>query len=83
MASITIRQLDETTKEKLRIRAAHNKRSMEDEARSILRAALSEESGASDNLGEKIRARFQSLGGIELELPDREPMRDPPELSQS
>lgn len=82
MASITIRQLDEGTKERLRIRAAHNKRSMEDEARSILRAALSEESASTpDGLGEKIRSRFQPLGGIDLQLPDREPMRDPPELS--
>ena len=39
MASITIRQLDEEVKRGLRLRAARNGRSMEDEARSILRSA--------------------------------------------
>ena len=46
MASITIRNLDEQTKARLRVRAAHLKRSMEDEARNILRAALAEEQGS-------------------------------------
>ena len=40
MASITIRNLDDPIKKRLRIRAAHHGRSMEEEARSILRAAL-------------------------------------------
>ena len=39
MASITIRQLDEATKKRLRLRAAKNGRSMEDEARTLLRDA--------------------------------------------
>ena len=39
MASITIRQLDEDLKRRLRLRAARNGRSMEDEARTILRSA--------------------------------------------
>jgi len=39
MASITIRQLDEQLKKDLRLRAARNGRSMEDEVRTILRAA--------------------------------------------
>jgi phosphopantothenoylcysteine decarboxylase/phosphopantothenate--cysteine ligase len=39
MASITIRQLDERLKRRLRLRAARNGRSMEDEARTILRGA--------------------------------------------
>lgn len=78
MASITIRNLDDRTKDRLRIRAAHHKRSMEDEARNILRAALSEEAAAQRNLAETIGARFRPLGGVELQLPEREPMRDPP-----
>lgn len=32
------------------------------------------------NLAEAIRARFAPLGGVELELPPREPMRDPPDF---
>src|SRR5262245_22188032 len=39
MASITIRQLDDDLKRRLRLRAARNGRSMEDEARTILRDA--------------------------------------------
>ena len=78
MASITIRNIDESTKARLRVRAAHHKRSMEDEVRNILRAALSEESPAQHNLADAIRRRFQPLGGVKLELPLREPMREPP-----
>src|SRR5256885_2623321 len=43
MASITIRQLDEDLKQRLRLRAARNGRSMEDEARTILRGAAADE----------------------------------------
>ena len=41
MASITIRQLDEALKKRLRLRAAKSGRSVEDEVRTILRAAES------------------------------------------
>ncbi len=78
MASITIRNLDEQTKARLRVRAAHHKRSMEDEARNILRAALAAEAATSSTLVEAIRRRFQPLGGVDLVLPAREPMREPP-----
>jgi plasmid stability protein len=78
MASITIRNLDEQTKARLRVRAAHHKRSMEDEARNILRAVLAQQAGAPRNLADAIRARFEPLGGVELRLPAREPMREPP-----
>lgn len=82
MASITIRNLDEQTKSNLRMRAAHHKRSMEEEARNILRAALVEEASTPVNLAEAIRRRFEPFGGIELELPTRAPMREPSELGQ-
>jgi plasmid stability protein len=78
MASITIRNLDEQTKERLRVRAAHRRRSMEDEARNILRAALVDEAATAQNLAEAIRRRFRPLGGIELRVAVREPMREPP-----
>src|SRR6516225_8752219 len=45
MASITIRQLDDALKRQLRLRAARNGRSMEDEARTILREAASLDDG--------------------------------------
>ena len=78
MASITVRNLDDGLKRRLRIRAAENGRSMEQEARDILRAALEEDSPTGKDLASAIRARFAPLGGVELELPPREPMREPP-----
>jgi len=52
MASITIRQLDDDLKRRLRLRAARNGRSMEDEARTILRNAASLEDGKLDARGD-------------------------------
>lgn len=78
MATITIRKLDEPTKDRLRLRAARHKRSMEDEARTILRNALAAESVAPQDLARTIHARFKSLGGVDLSLPERAPMREPP-----
>lgn len=78
MASITIRNLDEQTKERLRVRAARRKRSMEEEARNILRTALARESATPGNLAEAIRRRFEPLGGVVIPLPAREPIREPP-----
>ena len=73
MASITIRNLDEELKRRLRIRAAERGHSMEEEAREILRQAMSRPAPA-PNLGEAIHRRFAALGGVDLELPEREPM---------
>jgi antitoxin FitA len=78
MASLTIRMLDERTKARLRVRAARNGRSMEEEARTLLRSALAEDAVPRGSLADAIRARFARLGGVELELPSREPMREPP-----
>ena len=79
MASITIRNLDLQTKTRLRVRAAHHNRSMEEEARKILRAALAEQASTPLDLAEAILRRFEPLGGVELQLPPREPMREPPQ----
>ena len=78
MASITIRKLDEGLKSRLRIQAAIHGRSMEDEARDILRSSLNQESPQVRNLAESIRARFAPLGGFDLPEITREPMREPP-----
>lgn len=78
MASITIRRLDERTKARLRVRAARHGRSMEEEARTLLRAALTDDNDTGINLAEAIRARFRRLGGVELAIPGREPIREPP-----
>ena len=79
MASITIRKLDDGLKRRLRVRAAENGRSMEEEARDILRRTVGTPPPPKD-LGRVIHARFAALGGVELELPERGPMRPPPEF---
>lgn len=78
MASITIRRLDESVKARLRIRAARHGRSMEQEAREILKAGLAAAPSAERNLATDIRKRIAPLGGVDLPLPPREPMRRPP-----
>lgn len=83
MATMTIRNLDDESKDRLRVRAARHGRSMGEEPRSILRTALAgevEDSGAS--LYEADRARVEPLGGMDLELPVRGAMRMTPDLSE-
>lgn len=82
MASITIRNLDDTLKSRLRIQAAVHGRSMEDEARDILRSALNREPTRKGSLAASIRARFAPLGGVELPINAREPMREPPPFDE-
>lgn len=77
MASITIRQLEESTKRKLRLRAAHHGRSMEQEAREILKCALSQPEQKPKDLVASIRRRFAKYGGIDLKIPPREPIPEP------
>ena len=77
MASITIRNLDDDVKTRLRVRAANNGRSMEEEARLILRDAVGRKT-LPRNLASAIRARIAPLGGVDLELSPRAPGREPP-----
>ena len=81
MTSMTIRNLDDQLKMRLRIRAASRGRSMEEEAREILRAALSAEPHRGrSNLAERIRGRMTKVGGVELDIPAREPIREAVDL---
>lgn len=80
MASITVRNLDEELKARLRVRAADHRHSVEEEVREILRTALAEPDDTAQDLAARIRRRFQPIGGVELEIPQREPMREPPEF---
>ena len=82
MGSITIRNLDDSLKSRLRVQAAVHGRSMEDEARDILRTALSREPGRQRNLAAAIRARFAPLGGVELPVIPRDDMRAPPAFDE-
>jgi len=75
MATLTIRNLDERIKGRLRVRAATRGRSMEEEARQILRTALNESEPATTNLAERIRHRFAKLGDVQLPIAAREPIR--------
>jgi len=75
MATLTIRNLDEHLKGRLRVRAATRGRSMEEEARQILRAVLNESETASTNLAERIRSRFAKLGDVQVPIAAREPAR--------
>ena len=79
MASITIRNLDDEVKARLRVRAADNGRSMEEEARLILREAVGRKPSLR-NLVSVIRSHFGPMNGVDLELPTREPAREPPSL---
>lgn len=82
MASMTIRDIDEKLKAKLRVQAARHGRSMEDEARDILRTALSLEPAHAGGLVEAIRARVEPFGGVELGIAPRQAMRGPVDLDR-
>jgi plasmid stability protein len=82
MASITIRRLEDTVKAKLRLRAASHGRSMEEEARVILKAGLRTPARPELNLAESIRRHIVPLGGVELKFARREAMRRPPDLAR-
>ena len=82
MSSILIRNLDDGLKSELRIRAARHGRSMEEEARHILRHALSEKPARRMNLFTAIRRRITPLRGVDLDIPLRRPMREPPRFEE-
>ena len=66
-----IRNLDETVKKRLRLRAAGNGRSLEAEVRDILSREANTAAPPKVDLGEAIRRRFSAVGGVELEpFPD-------------
>ncbi|MGH2781832.1 MAG: FitA-like ribbon-helix-helix domain-containing protein [Thermoleophilaceae bacterium] len=70
MASLSIRDLDDGVRERLRIRAAENGRSMEAEIRTILANAVGDPDRDVGLFG-TLLDRMAQLDGVELELPDR------------
>jgi plasmid stability protein len=79
MASITVRNLDDNVKKRLRRRAAEHGRSLEAEVRavlsdSVMKRPAREETGA--DLFDRIHARFKPLGVTELKLPKRKASTD-------
>jgi len=81
MASITIRNLDDEVKTRLRVRAATSGRSMAEEVRLVLRTAVGHEPLLVKGLGTAIHELFKPLGGVELELPHRERIRELPRFN--
>jgi len=70
MAALSIRDLDDGVKQRLRERAASNGRSMEAEVRAILAEAVPEPERP-DDLISALFDKFQELGGVELDIPPR------------
>ena len=75
-----IRDLPEDVKQGLRVRAAQNGRSMQEEARAILRRAVAGLTGP--ELLRIMEQKFGPADGVDLELPPRGPDRPPPDLSK-
>lgn len=82
VASITISNLDDTLERRLRTQADSHGRSVEDEARDILDAALNREPLRAGGLVASIRAKLAPLGGMELPVIPREPIREPPSFDE-
>ena len=77
MASITIRNLDDDIRTRLRVQAARNGRSVEEEVRQILRKAVGLAERSRD-LTSIIRSYFGPEDGVDLESPERDPAGEPP-----
>ena len=79
MTTITIRNLDDGLRHRLRVRAAMHGRSMEEEVREILRQTVGE-ADLPSNLAASIRARIANADRVDLHLPAHEAMRAPSPL---
>lgn len=77
MTNLTIHNLDESLTKILRIHAQQHGRTIEEEARQILRLAFSETSQKTNGLGSRISKRFTEIGGVDLPQPVRSLPRQP------
>ncbi|MCB8954724.1 MAG: plasmid stabilization protein [Ardenticatenales bacterium] len=82
MSSLTIRNVDEATKRRLRIRAARHGVSMEEEVRRILKEAL-RPTEAPSGLGQRLRDRFAEVAAEEFVAPKRHIPRTPLQWDES
>ena len=82
MATLTIRNLDDAVRDRLRHRAAEHGHSMEEEVRQILREVVepAKPFATTEGLGSSIHNHFARLGGVELELPSRSDTPSAPSL---
>jgi len=74
VATITIRNLDDSVKQRLRVQAASHNRSMEEEVRIILQDAV-QKTETAGGIGRRIHRRFKEAGGISL--PEQNRKQDP------
>lgn len=84
MGNLTIPDLDETLAASLRERASVHGRTVEEEARAILRdflAPVSMPDDAEISFGEAMRRAVAEFGPIDIDLPPRERIEDPPDLA--
>ena len=79
MATLLIRNLEDSLKESLRVRAAQHGRSMEAEARAIIQEGVSKEE-PQENLYVTVRRAVAKYGGGDLNLPPREQGPEPIEF---
>ena len=79
MASITIRNLDESLKTKLRLQSARHGCSMEAEVRNILSRVLNPSVTSSD-FATRVHQRFTGLHPDSLPIPERQTVRSPPDM---
>ena len=83
MSSITIRNLDESIKSSLRLRAARHGWSMEQEVRQILQQILAPELAGKISFTERVNRRFAGLDAESLPIAPRQIARTPPEFDPS
>lgn len=79
MATLTVRNVEDETKQRLRLRAARNGHSLEEELRSIIRSAATAKEAAprGSNLYDDIRELVEPHGGFEIPVADRQPVARP------
>lgn len=80
MSSLTVRNLDESVKNSLRVRAARHGLSMEEEVRQILQKIVAPEQAGQVSFAERVNSRFAGLEVQSLPIPPRQIVRAPPEL---
>jgi plasmid stability protein len=81
MASITIPNIDAQLEAQLRVRAARHGRSLEAEIRAILRGAVMTDAAGPGSVAAAIAELFLPFGDVDLEIPAREPIREPPKFA--
>ena len=83
MSSITFRNLDESDKNCLRVRAAQHGWSMEQEVRLILQQTVAPMQAGQISFAERVNRRFAGLQAESLPIPARQSARTPPAFDPS